>query len=98
MAVLRTRPVDETPANGAVGLTEHGDTCRVDAGWFLRIRVAPAAWGCTWPFSVPGSAEDAKFITVPVGYPNFYFALSQQLDWTPQPDGFLLVKEMKLKG
>jgi peptide/nickel transport system substrate-binding protein len=35
--------------------------------------------------------------TVPVGYPNFYYGLSTRLDWTPRLDGFLLVKEMKLK-
>jgi peptide/nickel transport system substrate-binding protein len=35
--------------------------------------------------------------TVPVGYPSFYYGLSNRLDWTPRLDGFLLVKEMKLK-
>ena len=38
-----------------------------------------------------------EVITVPVGHPSFYFAMTQRLDWTPRPDGFILVKEMKLK-
>jgi peptide/nickel transport system substrate-binding protein len=38
-----------------------------------------------------------EVVDVPVGHPSFYFALSQRLDWTPRPDGFILVKEMKLK-
>jgi peptide/nickel transport system substrate-binding protein len=38
-----------------------------------------------------------NYITIPVGHPSFYFATSQRLEWTPRPDGFILVKEMKLK-
>jgi peptide/nickel transport system substrate-binding protein len=38
-----------------------------------------------------------NYITIPVGHPAFYFATSQRLEWTPRPDGFILVKEMKLK-
>jgi peptide/nickel transport system substrate-binding protein len=34
---------------------------------------------------------------VPIGQPNFFYGLSNRLDWTPRLDGFLLVKEMKLK-
>jgi peptide/nickel transport system substrate-binding protein len=35
--------------------------------------------------------------TVPVGYPSFYYGLSNRLEWTPRIDGFILAKEMKLK-
>jgi peptide/nickel transport system substrate-binding protein len=33
---------------------------------------------------------------VPIGQPNFFYGLSDRLDWKPRLDGFLLVKEMKL--
>ncbi len=33
---------------------------------------------------------------VPIGQPNFYFGLVENMDWTPRLDGFLLVKEMTL--
>jgi peptide/nickel transport system substrate-binding protein len=37
------------------------------------------------------------FVVVPIGAPSFWYAMSQRLDWTPRPDGFILGKEMKLK-
>ena len=37
------------------------------------------------------------FVVVPIGAPSFWYAISQRLDWTPRPDGFILGKEMKLK-
>ena len=37
------------------------------------------------------------FGTIPIGYPIFNFALSQRIEWTPRMDGFIMVKEMKLK-
>jgi peptide/nickel transport system substrate-binding protein len=37
-----------------------------------------------------------RYITVPVGQPNFYFGLAKNLDFKPRLDGFLLVKEMKV--
>ncbi|BCB78251.1 ABC transporter substrate-binding protein [Phytohabitans flavus] len=37
-----------------------------------------------------------RYITVPVGQPNFYFGLATGIDWKPRLDGFLLVKEMKV--
>jgi peptide/nickel transport system substrate-binding protein len=33
---------------------------------------------------------------VPIGQPKFFYGLSQNLDWHPRMDGFILVKEMKL--
>ncbi len=33
---------------------------------------------------------------VPIGQPNFYFGMAENLDWTPRLDGFLLIKEMEL--
>jgi peptide/nickel transport system substrate-binding protein len=46
--------------------------------------------------------ELAKYIyddyaTVPIGYPTFYFGLTNRLQWAPRRDGLLLVKEMALK-
>jgi peptide/nickel transport system substrate-binding protein len=38
-----------------------------------------------------------EVITIPIMQPSFYFALSQRLEWTERQDGFILVKEMKLK-
>ena len=38
-----------------------------------------------------------QYYTVPVGHPNFYYGLSTKVDWKPRLDGFMLVKEMKLK-
>lgn len=37
-------------------------------------------------------------ITVPIGYPTFYFGVSKRLQWAPRRDGLLLVKEMTLQG
>ena len=37
------------------------------------------------------------YALVPIGAPSFWFAMSQRLDWAPRPDGFTLLKEMKLK-
>jgi peptide/nickel transport system substrate-binding protein len=37
------------------------------------------------------------FGTVPLGQPNFYYGLSNRLDWKVRIDGFMLAKEMKLK-
>jgi len=33
---------------------------------------------------------------VPIGQPNFHFGLSEELQWTPRLDGFVLLKEMTL--
>jgi peptide/nickel transport system substrate-binding protein len=46
--------------------------------------------------------EIAKYIhdqvyTVPIGHPNFYYGLSTKVEWKPRLDGFIMVKEMKLK-
>jgi peptide/nickel transport system substrate-binding protein len=46
--------------------------------------------------------EIAKYIheqvyTVPIGHPNFYYGLSARLEWKPRLDGFIMLKEMKLK-
>jgi peptide/nickel transport system substrate-binding protein len=38
-----------------------------------------------------------EVITIPVVQPSFYFAVSPRLEWTPREDGFIQVKEMKLK-
>ena len=35
--------------------------------------------------------------TVPIGHPYFYYGLSSKVEWKPRLDGFILVKEMKLK-
>jgi len=33
---------------------------------------------------------------VPIGQPNFFYGIAQNLSWSPRLDGFLLIKEMKL--
>ncbi|MGE3270314.1 MAG: ABC transporter substrate-binding protein [Chloroflexota bacterium] len=38
-----------------------------------------------------------QFYTVPIGHPNFYYGLSDKVEWKPRLDGFIMVKEMKLK-
>ena len=38
-----------------------------------------------------------EVITIPIMHPSFYFGMSKRLEWTPRPDGFILLKEMKLK-
>ncbi|MCC7367148.1 MAG: hypothetical protein IT306_01925 [Chloroflexi bacterium] len=38
-----------------------------------------------------------QFYTVPIGHPNFYYGLSTKVEWKPRLDGFIMVKEMKLK-
>jgi peptide/nickel transport system substrate-binding protein len=38
-----------------------------------------------------------QFYTVPIGHPNYYYGLSNKVDWKPRLDAFILVKEMKLK-
>jgi len=38
-----------------------------------------------------------QFYTVPIGHPKFYYGLSSKVDWTPRLDGFIMLKEMKLK-
>ena len=38
-----------------------------------------------------------EVVTVPIMHPSFYFGMSKRLEWTPRPDGFTLLKEMKLK-
>ncbi|WP_230101759.1 ABC transporter substrate-binding protein [Microbacterium sp. Bi121] len=45
--------------------------------------------------------EIAKYLydqvpVVPIGAPSFNFGLSENLDWTPRMDGFILLKEMTL--
>jgi peptide/nickel transport system substrate-binding protein len=37
------------------------------------------------------------YVIVPIGAATFWSAMSQRLDWTPRPDGFMLAKEMQLK-
>jgi peptide/nickel transport system substrate-binding protein len=37
------------------------------------------------------------FPLVPIGAPSFWYAISKRLDWSPRPDGFIMVKEMTLK-
>jgi peptide/nickel transport system substrate-binding protein len=44
-----------------------------------------------------GKYSHDEVVVVPIMQPSFYFALSQRLDWTQREDGFILVKEMKLK-
>jgi peptide/nickel transport system substrate-binding protein len=39
-----------------------------------------------------------KFYYVPINYPNFYFGLSNRINWKARTDGFILVKEMTLKS
>jgi peptide/nickel transport system substrate-binding protein len=46
--------------------------------------------------------EIAKYVyedfgTVPLAQPSFYYGLTKRLDWNLRIDGFMLVKEMKLK-
>jgi hypothetical protein len=36
-------------------------------------------------------------VTIPIMHASLYFGMSQRLEWTPRPDGFTLLKEMKLK-
>ena len=36
--------------------------------------------------------------TIPVGQPNFYYGLSNRLQWESRLDGFILLKEMALKA
>jgi len=38
-----------------------------------------------------------QFYTVPIGHPNYYYGLSNKVDWKPRLDAFIMVKEMKLK-
>jgi len=38
-----------------------------------------------------------EVITIPIMHPSFFFGMSKRLEWTPRPDGFTLLKEMKLK-
>ncbi|MFN8634736.1 MAG: ABC transporter substrate-binding protein [Chloroflexota bacterium] len=38
-----------------------------------------------------------EVVTIPIMHPSFYFGMSNRLEWTPRPDGFTLLKEMKLK-
>jgi peptide/nickel transport system substrate-binding protein len=38
-----------------------------------------------------------QIITIPIGYPYNYYAVSARLDWTPRAEGLILAKEMKLK-
>ncbi|MCV2489290.1 ABC transporter substrate-binding protein [Geodermatophilus sp. YIM 151500] len=33
---------------------------------------------------------------VPIGQPNFYFGMAEELTWSPRLDGFVLIKEMEL--
>jgi peptide/nickel transport system substrate-binding protein len=37
-----------------------------------------------------------KVPVVPIGQPNFFFGLAENLDWSPRLDGFVLIKEMEL--
>jgi peptide/nickel transport system substrate-binding protein len=39
-----------------------------------------------------------RYYTIPIGRPNFYYGVSSKIDWTPRLDGFILFKDMKLKG
>jgi len=38
-----------------------------------------------------------QYYTIPIGHPNFYYGVSSKLDWKPRLDGFIMLKEMKLK-
>ena len=38
-----------------------------------------------------------EVITIPIMHPSFFFGMSKRLEWTPRPDGFTLLKEMKNK-
>ena len=44
-----------------------------------------------------GQKAHDDFVLVPLGAPSFWYAMSQRLEWTPRPDGFIMGKEMKLK-
>jgi peptide/nickel transport system substrate-binding protein len=37
-----------------------------------------------------------EVITIPIMHPSYFFGMSKRLGWTPRPDGFTLLKEMKL--
>ncbi len=39
-----------------------------------------------------------RVLFIPVGRVEFFFGLSSRLDWKPRLDGFILLKEMALKG
>lgn len=46
-----------------------------------------------------GSIAEYVYETVPVvpiGQPNFYFGLAEDIEWSPRMDGFILLKEMAL--
>jgi peptide/nickel transport system substrate-binding protein len=38
-----------------------------------------------------------QIVTIPIGYPYNYYAVSARLDWEPRAEGLILAKEMKLK-
>jgi peptide/nickel transport system substrate-binding protein len=38
-----------------------------------------------------------QYYTVPIGHPNYFYGLSNKVDWKPRLDAFIMVKEMKLK-
>jgi peptide/nickel transport system substrate-binding protein len=44
-----------------------------------------------------GQYTHDDFVLFPIGAMSFWYAISQRLDWTPRPDGFILGKEMTLK-
>jgi peptide/nickel transport system substrate-binding protein len=44
-----------------------------------------------------GQKVHDDFVIVPLGAPSFWYAISQRLDWSPRPDGFIMGKEMTLK-
>jgi peptide/nickel transport system substrate-binding protein len=39
-----------------------------------------------------------KIPIIPLGQPNFFYGTSENLEWKPRLDGFILFKEMKFKG
>lgn len=49
-----------------------------------------------FPLTAWSTAELAKLPRYYV-MDRFWYAMSQRLDWTPRPDGFILGKEMTLK-
>ena len=49
-------------------------------------------------FKEIGKYIHEQFYTVPIGHPDFFFAINPKLEWKPRLDGFILVKEMKLKS